>query len=690
MKDNNIKILPQIQYNKLSYSNHLNNYLNSQRDKTPNVNRESKLLNNPLERSNIHQSSLNKNNNSINIGKNTENNNSYGNTFINKDYLIRGRKNPNLLKPEFIFHGKPLDEQRFLPEINKRGLLLPKFPSTKNNYDNSTTYHIHENKLDELIDIIRHKERERNKIKMELIKDEVSDLKAQINDISNTFRFKIDLNSLLFDVDNNLSRLSKEERLKRTRKRILFLWRKASLMKDILIFYLIILNIARNRNKKAYCILYHSYVVKYESAEIIEKLNSSGMIKIINYMKEVKLSLGIKADYNPQYKLDILKECCTMFLKVLINKYSDVTDLSISEAQGLRLITNARTKYKDFDNPFLRLEDADNYLNTEESKLSYDEYEETNIFNFINDMGISQIENFRMNKKKVKQKFTDVLNKAKYFIFKKKFSNHNSKMIEKKVNNSEESISLNELLKNKLSNEKRKKKFNKMIQTKLRNEDEESNETKGYYGVEFLLNFEICRLDFNHLGQIKNLNLYQAAMLVASYITIKVYVSKFLVLGSRDFEIYSKNKGSYNEYNSDNHKDFFERKKETEISDERLKSNLSVSMIYFGSLIYYLVKDTFTEKLDLFKQKNALINYYRAYHIEVGPVEETIYRPDFQGIYASDFFKELSDYDDVFFTVIKRKHIAPFIAAHKGFVTIFKETLYKWSLLLTKSILKIK
>ena len=56
----------------------------------------------------------------------------------------------------------------------------------------------------------------------------------------------------------------------------------------------------------------------------------------------------------------------------------------------------------------------------------------------------------------------------------------------------------------------------------------DSNETNGYFGVNFLFNYEICRMDFNFKGQIKNNSLQVSSMILVTYILIKNYVFCFL------------------------------------------------------------------------------------------------------------------------------------------------------------------
>lgn len=116
---------------------------------------------------------------------------------------------------------------------------------------------------------------------------------------------------------------------------------------------------------------------------------------------------------------------------------------------------------------------------------------------------------------------------------------------------------------------------------------------KAYFSPKSLSTFEVNRLDFNFYGGIKNHTDESIGMILALFLFSKTLVKRIL-LRIKDF-----------------------------VPDFKTFRHIDVSMKMIGSIIHYLVRDTFKGRPPLTKDVLALLNYYRNYHIDNKDLSKT-------------------------------------------------------------------
>ena len=172
---------------------------------------------------------------------------------------------------------------------------------------------------------------------------------------------------------------------------------------------------------------------------------------------------------------------------------------------------------------------------------------------------------------------------------------------------------------------------------------------KGYYPKNYLTTYQINRIDYNFYGGTKNLQGDQVGMLVAMLIISGITVQQIL-LHMRDCFIDFKN-----------------------------YPNIEITAKYVGSIMHYLVRDTFNTYPTMLKEVLALMNYYRNYHIYNKEVEEQ--NNVFGG--GSVEFKDIDEFADY---LVPESTITEFWNLNPQFVDMFKNYVYSWATRLGKLI----
>ena len=172
---------------------------------------------------------------------------------------------------------------------------------------------------------------------------------------------------------------------------------------------------------------------------------------------------------------------------------------------------------------------------------------------------------------------------------------------------------------------------------------------KGYYPKNYLTTYQINRIDFNFYGGTKNLQGDQVGMIVAMLIISGITVQQIL-LHIRDCFIDFKN-----------------------------FPNIEISAKFIGSIMHYLVRDTFHTDPTMLKEVLALMNYYRNYHVYNKEVEE---QNDVFGSSNAEF-KDIDEFADY---LVPESTITEFWHLNPQFVDMFKNYVYSWATKLGKLI----
>ena len=146
---------------------------------------------------------------------------------------------------------------------------------------------------------------------------------------------------------------------------------------------------------------------------------------------------------------------------------------------------------------------------------------------------------------------------------------------------------------------------------------------KGYYPKNYLTTYQINRIDYNFYGGTKNLQGDQVGMIVAI--------------------------------------------------------NIEISAKFIGSIMHYLVRDTFHTDPTMLKEVLALMNYYRNYHVYNKEVEE---QNDVFGSSNAEF-KDIDEFADY---LVPESTITEFWHLNPQFVDMFKNYVYSWATKLGKLI----
>ena len=172
---------------------------------------------------------------------------------------------------------------------------------------------------------------------------------------------------------------------------------------------------------------------------------------------------------------------------------------------------------------------------------------------------------------------------------------------------------------------------------------------KGYYPKNYLTTYQINRIDFNFYGGTKNLQGDQVGMIVAMLIISGITVQQIL-LHIRDCFIDFKN-----------------------------FPNIEISAKFIGSIMHYLVRDTFHTDPTMLKEVLALMNYYRNYHVYNKEVEE-------QNNVFGNSNVEFKDIDEFADYLVPESTITEFWHLNPQFVDMFKNYVYSWATKLGKLI----
>ena len=171
---------------------------------------------------------------------------------------------------------------------------------------------------------------------------------------------------------------------------------------------------------------------------------------------------------------------------------------------------------------------------------------------------------------------------------------------------------------------------------------------KGYFPKNYLSTYQVNRIDYNFYGGTKNLQDDQVGMLLAMLIISGITVQQIL-LHMKDCFIDFKN-----------------------------YPNIEISAKFIGSIIHYLVRDTFNTDPTMVKDVLALMNFYRNYHI---------YNKEVEG--QSDVFNkntEFKDIDEFADYLVPESTITEFWHLNQNFVDMFKNYVYSWATKLGKLI----
>ena len=171
---------------------------------------------------------------------------------------------------------------------------------------------------------------------------------------------------------------------------------------------------------------------------------------------------------------------------------------------------------------------------------------------------------------------------------------------------------------------------------------------KGYFPKNYLSTYQINRIDYNFYGGTKNLKGDQVGMLVGMLIISGITVQQILL----------------------HMKDCF--------VDFKNYPNIEISAKFIGSIMHYLVRDTFNNDPTMLKDLLALMNFYRNYHI---------YNIDIEGqndVFNNNLeFKDIDEYADY---LVPESTITEFWNLNPTFVDMFKNYVYSWATKLGKLI----
>ena len=172
-----------------------------------------------------------------------------------------------------------------------------------------------------------------------------------------------------------------------------------------------------------------------------------------------------------------------------------------------------------------------------------------------------------------------------------------------------------------------------------------------YYPKKYLSKFEIFRLDFNYYGAVNKISLTQSAFILSYFIINGITVQQILLHLKEVFTEYSN------------------------------CANIEKAAINLSSILHYLVKQIFENKLKIKNDLIALFNYYRNYHLFDERIENMkdkinkkikIDEKEFEDEYA----KNLLPFEDIETLFNKNKKII------EEYMTI----LYNWAIQLSQNL----
>ena len=164
---------------------------------------------------------------------------------------------------------------------------------------------------------------------------------------------------------------------------------------------------------------------------------------------------------------------------------------------------------------------------------------------------------------------------------------------------------------------------------------------KGYFPKNYLSTYQINRIDYNFYGGTKKLQGDQVGMLLAMLIISGITIQQIL-LHMKDCFIDFKN-----------------------------YPNIEISAKYIGSIMHYLVRDTFNNDPVMLKDFLALMNFYRNYHIynKDAETQGDVFKNNME-------FKDIDEYADY---LVPESTITEFWNLNPTFVDMFKNYVYSWA-----------
>jgi hypothetical protein len=171
---------------------------------------------------------------------------------------------------------------------------------------------------------------------------------------------------------------------------------------------------------------------------------------------------------------------------------------------------------------------------------------------------------------------------------------------------------------------------------------------KAYFPKNYLSTYQINRVDYYFYGSTKNVKPDQVGMLIAFLIISVVTVQQILLHMKENFVEF------------------------------RNYPNIDITGKYVGSIMHYLVRDTFNNNPTMLKEILALMNFYRNYHIYNKAVESQ------DDIFNNNMaFKDEDEFADF---LVPESSITEFWSLNAEFVQTFKNYVYSWATRLGKLI----
>lgn len=174
---------------------------------------------------------------------------------------------------------------------------------------------------------------------------------------------------------------------------------------------------------------------------------------------------------------------------------------------------------------------------------------------------------------------------------------------------------------------------------------------KFYYHQTFLSTFEINRLEFNFYGEVKKFSKPQRGMIISFLLINKIFVQEVLLRPNKVFL--------------------------------HVREEIAVNNLYIiGSVIHYLVRDSFRRNPVYVKDKLNLANYYRNYHLD----NYTIYQT------AMDKFDSDKDFGNLFEVktkLIDERELSIYFNENRLYVEQLKDDIFNWGCEFSNSIYKL-
>jgi hypothetical protein len=172
---------------------------------------------------------------------------------------------------------------------------------------------------------------------------------------------------------------------------------------------------------------------------------------------------------------------------------------------------------------------------------------------------------------------------------------------------------------------------------------------KAYFPRKYLSTFEINRLDFYFYGSTKQNSDAAAGLITALLIISRTFVMQLLMHIVENFEEF------------------------------KTYRNIQTSAKYVGSILHYLVRDTFKVSPPMIKEVLALMNFYRNYKIFNEQIEKK----------SNDVFNNdmvYRDVDELSKNLVPENTITKFFTMNQKWCDNIKKYIYQWSVNLSKAV----